>query len=95
MGNSERPHYVGFVSLPIILVPEAELDITKAALWYERRSSGLGADFIDCIDACFALIAEQPHIFPIIHRQARMALPRKFPYLVTYRVFPDFISIVA
>ena len=24
-----------------------------------------------------------------------MGLPRKFPYLVIYRVFPDFISVVA
>jgi plasmid stabilization system protein ParE len=45
--------------------------------------------------AGFGLISRQPTLFPIVHRQARMALPRRFPYLIIYRVFPDFISIVA
>lgn len=74
---------------------EAEADIAEAAIWYERRCAGLGAEFVRSIDACFALISRQPEIFPVVYREARMGLPRKFPYLVIYRVFPDFISIVA
>jgi len=57
----------------------------EAALWYERRRFGLGAEFVSSIDACFSLIAEQPAMFPIVYRQARMAIPRRFPYLVIYR----------
>lgn len=74
---------------------EAEADIAEAAIWYERRCAGLGAEFVRSIDACFALISRQPEIFPVVYRESRMGLPRKFPYLVIYRVFPDFISIVA
>jgi hypothetical protein len=43
----------------------------------------------------FALISWQPEVFPIVCRQARLGLLRKFPYLVIYRVFPDFVSVVA
>lgn len=83
------------MSLPVIVRDEAEADIAEAAIWYERRCVGLGAEFVRSIDACFSLISRQPEIFPVVYRQARMGLPRKFPYLVIYRVFPDFISIVA
>ena len=81
--------------LLVITRDEAEADIAEATIWYERRCSGLGAEFLRSIDACFHLISRQPEIFPEVYRQARMGLPRKFPYLVIYRVFPNFISVVA
>ena len=88
--NPGRP-----LSFPVILRDEAEADMAEAALWYERRSLGLGAEFVRSVDACLALVSRQPTLFPAIHREARMALPRRFPYLIIYRVFPDFISVVA
>jgi plasmid stabilization system protein ParE len=83
------------VNLPVIIRDEAEADIAEAAIWYERRCVGLGAEFLRSLDACLSLISRQPKIFPVVYRQARMGLPRKFPYLVIYRDFPDFISVVA
>ncbi len=83
------------LSFPVILRDEAEADMAEAALWYERRSLGLGAEFVRSVDACLALVSRQPTLFPVIHREARMALARRFPYLIIYRVFPDFISVVA
>ena len=83
------------MSLPVIVQDEAEADIAEAAIWYERQCIGLGAEFVRSIDACFSLISRQPQVFPVVYRQARMGLPRKFPYLVIYRDAPKFISIVA
>lgn len=83
------------VSFPVILRDEAEADMVEAALWYERRCLGLGAEFVRSVDACLSLVSRQPTLFPVIHREAHMALPRRFPYLIIYRVFPDFISVVA
>jgi plasmid stabilization system protein ParE len=83
------------VTLSVITRDEAEADIAEAALWYERRAVGLGAEFVRSVDACFAIISRQPDIFPVVYRQTRMALLRRFPYLVIYRVFPDFVSVVA
>ena len=88
--NPGRP-----VSFPVILRDEAEADMVEAALWYERLCLGLGAEFVRSVDACLSLVSRQPTLFPVIHREARMALPRRFPYLIIYRVFPDFISVVA
>lgn len=83
------------MSLRVITRDEAEADIAEAAIWYERRCAGLGAEFIRAVDACFQLIANQPEVFPVGYRGARIGLLRKFPYLVVYRVFPEFISVVA
>ena len=83
------------MSLTVIFRDEAEADMTEAALWHERRCLGLGAEFVRSVDACLALVSRQPTLFPVIHREAHMALPRRFPYLIIYRVFPDFISVVA
>lgn len=83
------------MSLRIIARDEAEADIAQAALWYERQRAGLGREFIVAVDACFDLIARQPNVFPVVYRNARVGLLRKFPYLVVYRVFPEFVAVIA
>lgn len=81
--------------LPLILREEAELDLLDAARWYEERVSGLGAEFINSVDDCLEAISRTPEIYPVVHRRARMALLRRFPYLVIYRILPECISVVA
>ena len=85
------------MSVPLTLEVrrKAAEDITGAALWYEQRSQGLGTEFIRAIDACFALIARNPLAFPVVYREARMALPRRFPYKVIYRAETSAIIVVA
>ena len=83
------------MSLRVIARDEAEADIAEAALWYERRCAGLGKEFVRAVDSCFELIARRPDAFPVVYRGARMALLRKFPYLIVYSISPGFISVVA
>ncbi|HEX8280505.1 MAG TPA: type II toxin-antitoxin system RelE/ParE family toxin [Chthoniobacterales bacterium] len=83
------------MSLRVITRDEAEADIAEAALWYERRCGGLGREFVGAVDACFDLIGAQSEAFPVVYRDARMAPLRRFPYLVIYRVFADYVSVVA
>ena len=52
------------MSLPVIARDEDEADIAEAAIWYERRCAGLGAEFVRSVDACFALVLRQPEAFP-------------------------------
>ena len=85
------------MSVPLTLEVrrKAAEDIAEAAVWYEQRSQGLGMEFIRAIDACLALIARNPLAFPMVHREARMALPRRFPYKVIYRAKAETIIVVA
>jgi len=49
----------------------AEEDIAAAALWYEARAAGLGADFLRAIDVTLAEIKRMPERFPVVHLMRR------------------------
>ncbi|MUG94367.1 type II toxin-antitoxin system RelE/ParE family toxin [Scytonema sp. UIC 10036] len=79
----------------LTISPEAELDIQDAFEWYEQRNSGLGSEFVRAVDSCFALIGRNPLAYPIVYRQVRRALIRRFPYGIAYVVEDDVITIIA
>jgi plasmid stabilization system protein ParE len=79
----------------LIFRPEAEEELLEAIDWYETRSQGLGAEFVRCVDACLGRIQRNPESYPIVHRETRMAVMRRFPYLLLYRIHLDEASIVA
>jgi plasmid stabilization system protein ParE len=83
------------VSLPLIVREPAQEDIREAVDWYERQSPGLGTELLRCLDACLSLIRRHPEMFPEVHRKSRMALLRRFPYIVIYRTNPKFIAVIA
>ena len=68
----------------LIIRPEAEAEMTEAFDWYEDRSSGLGSEFLLCLDAVFNSILRTPQQFPQAHRIVRRALTRRFPYEVFF-----------
>jgi plasmid stabilization system protein ParE len=68
----------------LIVQPEAETDLRNARAWYEAQSSGLGDEFLAEIDRIFSLIEARPDAYAIVHRKARKASVRRFPYVVLY-----------
>jgi len=64
--------------------PLAEDDIQQAYVWYEAQRKGLGDEFLLAIDECFQGIVRNPEAFHTIHRDARRALLRRFPYCVYF-----------
>ena len=44
------------MSMEIRLRPEAEQDLVEAATWYEANQQGLGAQFLDEVEATLRLI---------------------------------------
>ncbi len=73
----------------------AEADIADAALWYEERAIGLGADFSRTVDVALAEIQRMPERFPVVHRECRRALLRRFPYAIYFVLLADAIHVVA
>jgi len=65
---------------PVVLTEAAEQDVTAAALWYERQSPGLGRQFLDAVASALTRIASNPEQFPIVYRDKRRALLKRFPY---------------
>ena len=84
-----------FALMRVLFRPEAEDELVEAIDWYEVRSRGLGADLLRCIDACVERIIRQPESYPVVHRETRMAIVRRFPYLILYRITDEGISVIA
>ncbi|MGL5033882.1 MAG: type II toxin-antitoxin system RelE/ParE family toxin [Microcystaceae cyanobacterium] len=71
----------------LIILPQAEQDITEAYDWYQERELGLGEEFLRCIDASIQFIESNPEIYLFVHEQYRRALVRRFPYAIFYEYF--------
>lgn len=68
----------------LIIAPEAQQDVDEAYDWYEDRRSGLGEDFLSCVDACIQAICRMPELHARVHEDYRRALVRRFPYGIFY-----------
>lgn len=83
------------MSLKLIINPEAEADLSEARRWYEEKRAGLGDRFLMSVEAVFDRICRHPELHAIVYRDLRMALVRRFPYAVIYRVDDDQITVIA
>ena len=81
--------------LPLTVVPKAEAEAREAARWYDVESPGLGAAFLEVVTQTLVEIVENPRRFPLIHRDVRRALLRRFPYGIFFRLRPDRIRVIA
>ncbi len=72
------------MDVDLIIAPEAQQDVDEAFNWYEDHRSGLGEEFLNCVDACIHFICRTPKLSPKIHMEFRRALVRRFPYAIFY-----------
>jgi plasmid stabilization system protein ParE len=79
----------------LIVRPTAAADVEEAFTWYEQQRPGLGSEFLDAVDAALREIVGYPLRQPVIFRDLRRLLLKRFPYAVFYRVYPSAIVVVA
>lgn len=79
----------------LIVRPEAETDITGAAVWYDSRDPGLGLDLISEIHSAIARAIKSPESFTRVRGNptVRRVFTRRFPYRVFFIVRPDAIVV--
>ena len=70
-------------------------EIGEAYEWYEEQLHGLGAEFIDALDAQFQVITQTPLLFSEIRQGIRRTLLSHFPYGVFYASKGDTVSVLA
>jgi len=73
----------------IIFTPAAREDLIDAQDWYEKEVLGLGPRFRAAVDAAIERISVNPKQFPVVHRNIRRALLRRFPYALMFVIEPD------
>ena len=76
--------------------PAAAAEIEEAALWYEAKRPGLGKEFLDELRFVKASIQEAPASrYPVVMRDTRRAILRRFPYALYFRMLRDRVLVVA
>jgi toxin ParE1/3/4 len=79
---------------PPILRPEAAADVEEACRWYEARRQGLGDEFLEVVGEALEFIGAHHESAPIVHRDARRQLLRRFPHGIFYRVIQDQVVVL-
>ena len=68
--------------------------MAEAFEWYEDRKAGLGHEFLAEVRQALRAVAEQPLRHPILYRNARRVLTRRFPYKVYYLVEDERVEVL-
>jgi len=75
--------------------PQAERETQEAARWYKNESPELGIAFLEVVQQTLQAIGENPLHFPLVYRDTRRALLRRFPYGIFFRIRPEQIKVIA
>jgi toxin ParE1/3/4 len=73
----------------------AAADIDRAYVHYEKERKGLGEEFLAEVNATAQRVLEMSAAYPVVVRQTRRALVRRFSYGLFYRVLGDTVVFVA
>lgn len=83
------------MAFPLIVNPEAEDDLAGAYHWYEEQRSGLGREFLNCVESVFDRIRRTPEIHAATYKTARQTLVKRFPYVVCYTFEAERVCVIA
>ena len=83
------------MSRQVIFKPEAELDVVEAYRWYEGRDKGLGTEFKRAVDTVVCQIQRHPEMYPVVDKELRQAVTRRFPYSIFYLVAEEAVYVLA
>ena len=74
---------------------EAVHDAIEAFSWYEAERPGLGREFEEALGSTLDLLRQVPEAGPIVHRDVRRVVLRRFPYAVYYVLSSELIDVRA
>jgi plasmid stabilization system protein ParE len=81
--------------MKVVFHPEAYQEMLESARFYETRSEGLGADFLDAVEEVTRSIQQFPKAGRIERLDVRRRLVPGFPFSVLYQVQGGRIFIAA
>jgi len=79
----------------LIYHPGDELELIKAARFYENRLLTLGRQFLDIADEAVTRIQTSPERFRVVEDEVRCLIMNRFPYSIYCRLSSDEIRILA
>ncbi len=94
MGRGQSTLARAIVNRILIIRPDAEADIADAQAWYDRQRTGLGDEFLLCLEETLDRLQRLPEAGEPLGNNARRSLVHRFPYAVYYRVGDDHIAVL-
>ncbi len=82
-------------SFSIELSDEAEVDFEKSYEFYYEDSPKVADTFFKRINLGFKSINQNPESFPIVHKDVRKYVVKKFPFVIYYRIVDAKIQVIA
>ena len=79
----------------VVIRPAARDDLVDAQAWYENQRSGLGAEFLGCIDAAMQAIGREPGLATAIGEGFHRVLIRRFPFGIYFIEDPEALVVLA
>ncbi len=79
----------------IRFTPDADAELAEARQWYARQREDLDIEFMECIDDALSRVVRDPDLYPIVYRNLRRAVVRRFPFAVFYEITTDEIQVIA
>lgn len=79
----------------VIFTQAARVELIEAQDWYEGEAAGLGRYFREAIDALAERLSIDPQQFPVVFKNVRRALLRRFPYALFFVVAGDTLFVIA
>lgn len=69
-----------------VILPLAKKDIQETALWYNKRSKGLGKRFAAAVREKVRFIRQNPEAVGIRYDKVRTSVLNIFPYMIHYTI---------
>ncbi|MFP4009657.1 MAG: type II toxin-antitoxin system RelE/ParE family toxin [Spirulinaceae cyanobacterium] len=79
----------------LVFRPEVRDELDEAYHWYENQQPGLGDEFLKCIDEILKRVGTLPEAYPVVYRDIRRAVVKRFPYAVYYRIVSSRVIVTA
>ena len=83
------------MSYELILKEEADREVIEGYIWYEQQQSELGNFFLEEVEKYLSIIKKNPHLYAIKHNNKRVAVLRRFPYIIAYEQIEQQIIVYA
>ncbi|MGJ4788491.1 type II toxin-antitoxin system RelE/ParE family toxin [Leptospira koniambonensis] len=82
-------------NLEVRIKPSAEEDIFHSVNYYNSKKENLGFEFVLEIDSSIERIRYFPEIGPIVYKDFRQILTRRFPFRIFYKISQTHIDVYA
>ena len=79
----------------LVFRPEVREELNEAYNWYQSQQTGLGDEFLDCVDNMLNRICQMPESYAVVYLNVRRTVVRHFPYAIYYRIVSSRVIVTA